>query len=413
MPLSAAQDTIARDPHRFRVVVAGRRFGKTHLSIRELCYHAREPNQEVWYVAPTYRQAKQIVWRKLKHRLQDLKWTKKINESELTITLKNGSTIALKGADNADALRGTGLDFLCVDEFADVDPEAWYEVLRPTLADREGKALFIGTPKGMGNWAHDLYTMPLEQPNAWASFQYTTLDGGNVRSEEIEAAKRDLDERTFRQEFLATFETYAGRIYYAFDRKDNCQPPDSIDLTMIYIGMDFNIDPMSAVVAVRQGDNLYVIDEIRMFSSNTTEIVEEIKTRYAKSKVFVYPDPAGAARKSSSSGITDHTILQNAGFVVKAPRSHTPVRDRINAVNSRLKDSTGIRHLFIHPKCKYTIEGLERQTYKEGTAQPDKDSGYDHMMDALGYMVDYLFPIRRDHGDIVQPRRWGHQIGVR
>ena len=412
MPLSNAQDTIANDPHRFRVVVAGRRFGKTHLSIRELCYHARKPDSEVWYVAPTYRQAKQIVWRKLKHKLQDLKWVQKINESELTITLKNGSNISLKGADNADSLRGIGLDFLCCDEFADIDPEAWYEVLRPTLADREGRALFIGTPKGMGNWAHDLYTMPLENPSQWSSFQYTTIEGGNVKPEEIEAAKLDLDERTFRQEFLATFETYAGRIYYAFERVANCQPPDTIDLSVIYVGMDFNIDPMSAVVAVRLGDNLYVIDEIRMFSSNTAEIVDEIKSRYGRSKVFVYPDPAGAARKSSAGGVTDHTILANSGFILKAPRSHTPVRDRINAVNSRLKDSTGIRHLFIHPRCKYTIEGLERQTYKEGTSQPDKDSGYDHMMDALGYMVDYLFPIKKDTSDTAQPRRWAHNIGA-
>jgi hypothetical protein len=412
MPLSNAQEAIATDQHRFRVVVAGRRFGKTHLSIRELCYHARKPNSEVWYVAPTYRQAKQIVWRKLKHKLQDLKWAQKINESELTITLKNGSNISLKGADNADSLRGIGLDFLCCDEFADIDPEAWYEVLRPTLADREGRALFIGTPKGMGNWAHDLYTMPVENPEQWASFQFTTIEGGNVKPEEILAAQRDLDERTFRQEFLATFETYSGRIYYAFDRKDNTVPPENIDLSVVYIGMDFNIDPMSAVVAVRQGDNLYVIDEIRMFSSNTAEIVEEIKSRYGRSKVFVYPDPAGAARKSSAGGTTDHTILANGGFIVKAPRSHTPVRDRINAVNSRLKDTTGIRHLFIHPKCKYTIEGLERQTYKEGTSQPDKDSGYDHMMDALGYMVDYMFPIKKEHGPITQPTRWGHKIGV-
>jgi len=180
---------------------------------------------------------------------------------------------------------------------------------------------------------------------------------------------------------------------------------------MIYIGMDFNIDPMSAVIAVRQGDNLYVIDEIRMFSSNTAEIVEEIKARYAKSKVFVYPDPAARQRKTSAAGATDLTILANAGFVVKAPNAHTPVRDRINAVNSRLKDSTGIRHLFIHPKCKYTIEGLERHTYKEGTSQPDKDSGYDHMMDALGYMVDYMFPVRRDIDPALRtPQRWGHAL---
>jgi hypothetical protein len=169
---------------------------------------------------------------------------------------------------------------------------------------------------------------------------------------------------------------------------------------------------MSAVIAVRQGDSLYVIDEIRMFSSNTTEIVEEIKTRYKSSKVFVYPDPAARQRKTSAAGATDLTILSNAGFVVKAPNAHTPVRDRINAVNSRLKDASGIRRLFIHPKCKYTIEGLERHTYKEGTTQPDKDSGYDHMNDALGYMVDYIFPVRRDTQP-QQPQRWGHNIGAR
>jgi hypothetical protein len=175
--------------------------------------------------------------------------------------------------------------------------------------------------------------------------------------------------------------------------------------------MDFNIDPMSAVVAVRQGDSLYVIDELRMFSSNTAEIVEEIKSRYSKSKIFVYPDPAGSARKSSAGGVTDHTILSNAGLLVKSPRAHTPVRDRINAVNSRLRDAKGISNLFIHPKCKYTIEGLERHVYKEGTSQPDKDSGYDHMMDALGYMVDFMFPVRRDVDPATRiPQRWGHAL---
>jgi hypothetical protein len=411
MPLSIPQQTIVQDPHRFKVVVAGRRFGKTHLSVRELCYRSRMPDQEVWYIAPTYRQAKQIVWRKLKNRLQDLRWTKRVNESELSILLKNGSTISLKGADNADSLRGVGLDYLVMDEFADIDPEAWYEVLRPTLADKQGGALFIGTPKGSGNWAHDLYNMPTEQPEQWASFQYTTIQGGNVKPEEIEAARRDLDERTFRQEFMATFETYAGRIYYAFERKDNVVTVDPVDLSVLHIGIDFNIDPMSAVIAVRQGDRLYVVDEIRMFSSNTAELVAEINARYPKSKIWAYPDPASRQRKTSAGGATDLTILQNAGYIVKCPQSHTPVRDRINAVNARLCDSTGVRHLHMHPKVKYTIEGLERQTYKEGTTQPDKDSGYDHQMDALGYMVDYMFPIRKDTPAYV-PRRWGHQLAA-
>ena len=411
MPLSKAQNTVALDATRFRVVVAGRRFGKTFLSIRELCYHAKEPNKDVWYLAPTYKMARGIVWKKLKNKLSDLNWIQKTNETELSIILRNGSTITLKGADNYDSLRGVGLDFIVLDEFADISPDAWYEVLRPTLSDKQGRALFIGTPKGIGNWAYEIYQNTLEDPKAWSSYSFTTIEGGNVLEEEIESARRDLDERTFRQEYLATFETFSGRIYYAFDRAHNVRKYEGNTPDVIYVGMDFNIDPMSAVVAVRSGDTLHIIDEVRLFSSNTKEMVDEIKQRFPKSKVWVYPDPAGSQRKTSAGGMTDITILQNAGFVVKAPRAHTPVRDRINAVNSRLCDSTGIRRLFIDAKCKYTIEGLERQTYREGSSQPDKDSGYDHMNDAVGYMIDYLFPVRRDvDPELLRPQRWGHAL---
>jgi phage terminase large subunit len=411
MPLSKAQMTVAQDATRFRVVVAGRRFGKTFLSIRELCYHAKEPNKDVWYVAPTYKMARQIVWKKLKNKLSDLNWIQKTNETELSIILRNGSTISLKGADNYDSLRGVGLDFIVLDEFADISPDAFYEVLRPTLSDKQGRALFIGTPKGIGNWAYEIYQNTLEDPEHWASYSFTTIEGGNVLEEEIESARRDLDERTFRQEYLATFETFSGRIYYAFDRALNLLKYEGNTPDVVYVGMDFNIDPMSAVIAVRSGDTLHIIDEVRLFSSNTKEMVDEIKQRYPKSKIWVYPDPAGNQRKTSAGGMTDIMILQNAGFVVKAPRAHTPVRDRINAVNSRLCDSTGIRRLFVDGKCKYTIEGLERQTYREGSSQPDKDSGYDHMNDAVGYMVDYLFPVRRDVDPaLLLPQRWGHAL---
>lgn len=389
-------------------------FGKTTLAIREMCRVASEPNREVFYVAPTYRQAKMIAWKKLKRKLVDLRWAEKINESELSIMLKNGSNISLKGADGgAQNLRGIGLDYCVLDEFALIDPEAWYEVIRPALSDRQGQALFISTPAGM-NWAHDLYTMTQTNPDEWASFQFTSLQGGNIPESEIEAARRDLDQRTFRQEYEATFETYAGRIYYGFDRWANVQATelDSRETDLIYVGLDFNVSPICAVIAIRRGDNLHVIDEIRMYSSNTQEIVEELSQRYPGSKKFVYPDPAGSQRRTSAGGATDHTILSNAGFVVKAPRGHTPVRDRINAVNSRLCDATGQRHVFVDPRCKYTIEGLERHTYKEGTSIPDKESGYDHMMDALGYMIDYMFPIKRDH-EPAYPQRWGHATGKR
>ena len=410
MPLSKPQETIVSAPQRFRVVIAGRRFGKTHLAIRELCYHARLPERTVWYVAPTYRQAKMITWKKLRKKLIELRWAKKINETELTVELKNGSTISLKGADNYDSLRGIGLDFLVLDEFADIDSEAWYETLRPTLADRQGGALFIGTPKGL-NWAHDLYTMKDEFPEEWASFQFTTIEGGNVKPEEVEAARRSLDERTFRQEFMATFETFSGRIYYSFDRTYNLQEYKNPIPHELHIGMDFNIDPITAVVAAKHGDILHIIDEIKIFGSSTDEMVEEIRTRYPKQRIIVYPDPAGAQRKTSAGGRTDHTILRNALFTVKAPHSHNAVRDGINAVNAKLRSSTGVTTLFIDPKCKYVVECLEKQVYKEGTSIPDKDSGFDHMNDALRYMVDYLYPIRQP----IQPapvNHWGHKIAA-
>ena len=416
MPLSAAQRSIAQSPTRFRVAICGRRFGKTHLAIRELCKEAAEPRREVWFVAPTYRQAKQIVWRKLKYKLQDLNWCERVNESELSIDLKNGSRISLKGADNADSLRGVGLDFLVMDEFADIDPEAFYEVLRPTLADKQGRALFIGTPRGMGNWSYDLYQMPQEDPLTWSSFQYTTLDGGNVDAEEVEQARKLLDARTFQQEFEATFVSAGNRVWYAFDRVHNVKPyTGNAAAQTIALGMDFNIDPMSAVIFAREGDHVWAIDEIEMYSSNTQEMVQEIRSRYNKltaGRIWVYPDPASRQRKTSAGGATDLSILQNAGFVVKAPNAHNPVRDGVNAVNSMLCSAGGDRRFFVDPRCRRLIECLERHNYKPGTTVPDKDTGYDHLTDAARYYFDYVWPVRRNI-EPQMPQRWGHSIGAK
>jgi mRNA-degrading endonuclease RelE of RelBE toxin-antitoxin system len=404
MNLTDPQWDIFTDDNRFRVVVAGRRFGKTYLSTIELLRMALGENEKVynkncWYVAPTYKAAKEIAWDMLKATIRE-KDVSKINESELSIRFKNGSIIALKGAEKPDNLRGRSLDFVVLDEIADMRPETWNEVIRPSLSDRQGSALFIGTPKGRNHF-YDLWTQDLDD---WASFQFTTLEGGNVPDYEIEAAKRDLDERTFKQEYEAAFVNYSGIIYYNFDRQN------SVESTLLgddhlHIGMDFNLDPMSAVVSIRDGSKLRIIDEIVIYGSNTDEMVDEIKQRYPNKRITIYPDPACRQRKTSAGGKTDLSILVNAGFAVKVRERHTSVRDRINSVNARLKTSDGERHLFVDPKCKQTIKSLERQTYKEGTSQPDKDSGYDHMNDALGYLVDYLYPIKREH-DIPQPTRW-------
>jgi hypothetical protein len=314
-------------------------------------------------------------------------------------------------ADAYDRMRGYSVNFCVFDEFADMDPEVWTAV-RPTLSDKQGHAMFIGTPKGgRSSWAYEIYSNALDKGDSWSSWTFTTLDGGNVSPEEVEAAKRDMDERLFRQEYMATWEEAAGRIYYSFDRVHNLKELEKPDTSMLYIGMDFNVSPLCASVMVRNGDILHVIDEITLYSSNTHELCDEIKSRYPKSKVFCYPDPAGSARSTKSQGQSDHTILANAGFIVKAPRAHTPVRDRINALNSRLCNAKGERNLFISPQCKYTIQCLERQVYKEGSNSVPEKGEFDHMNDALSYAVDFMFPVRRDvDPSALQAQRWGHRI---
>ena len=394
MPLSDAQKTIADSDKRFRVLVSGRRFGKTHIAIRELCKAATKPNQKVFYVAPSYRMAKQIVWEQLKKKLRDLRWADRINESDLSIKLVNGSLISLRGADNEDSLRGLGLNMLVLDEFADIDPKAWYEVLRPTLSDTQGSALFCGTPKGIGNWAYDIFQQSHKDPEHWASFQYTTLDGGQVEDAEIQQAREDLDEKTFKQEYEASFETYSGQVYYNYGAhtitQEKIQTPDAI-----LVGMDFNIDPMSACIAKRTEKGIVIFDEITIYGSNTDEMVQEIRNRYKTQRIIVYPDPASRQRKTSAGGRTDLSILVNAGFKIHSRPSHPAVRDRINAVNSALQSADGKQKLWITPNCKAVIKSLSRQIYKEGTTVPDNNENLSHMADAVGYMIEYLYPVVR------------------
>ncbi len=403
MKLTKPQDDIFFNDSRFRVVVAGRRFGKTFLSTYELLKHALQgKSRNCWYVAPTYKAAKEIAWNMLIDAIPDGYMTKK-NETALSIDLRNGSSIALKGAEKPDNLRGRALDFCVLDEFADMRPEAWHEVLRPSLSDRRGSALFIGTPKGRNHF-YDLWTRGVDGQESWEAFQYTTIDGGNVDPDEIESAKNDLDERTFQQEYEARFVNYSGIIYYAFSREQSVKAYNAL-AEELHIGMDFNVDPMSAVVCVRNGGTLHAIDEIVMYGSNTDEMVDEIRQRYKQNAITIYPDPASAQRKTSAGSRTDLNILQNAGFRVKVRSKHPAIRDRINSVNSRLLSSQQQRRLFVTPNCKNVINSLERQTYKEGTSQPNKDDGFDHMNDALGYLIEYMFPIRKEH-ETPQPTRW-------
>lgn len=405
--LSRPQALVAQSRSRFRVLVAGRRTGKSFLSRFILYQRARSnPDNICWYVAPTYRMARQIMWKDLKNHVPPHEILKK-DETDLRIELINGSIIALRGADNPDSLRGVGLDFLVIDEIQDVNPETWTAVLRPALADKNGRAVFCGTPKGY-NWFYDLFTGADEQPD-WQAFRFKTIEGGRVAPSEIEAARRSMDERLFRQEFEASFETQGGRVYHAFERSFNMAECEDIGGTL-HIGMDFNINPMSAVVCVEAGPEIWAIDEISIQDANTDMMAQEIKMRYGNRHIAVYPDPSGKARKTSAAvGQTDFSILEGYGFDVIAPNKAPPIVDRINEVNAMLCNSDGERKLFIDYRCKHLIKSLEGLIYKEGTNMPDKASGLDHMADALGYLIHEMRPI--DNNQAVGPIKISNYFG--
>ncbi len=175
--LRPAQSKVFSSKKRFRVLVAGRRFGKSYLSCVELLRGAlNRPGETFFYCAPTYRMAKDIAWRALK-KLVPKVWIHTKNETDLRIELINGSTIELKGTENAMALRGRSLSGVVLDEAAFMDSEVWFEVIRPALADKEGWALFISTPDGTASWFYDLWCyVPDDETNEWQRWSYTTIE---------------------------------------------------------------------------------------------------------------------------------------------------------------------------------------------------------------------------------------------
>lgn len=408
MKLSEPQSLVAKSKARFKLFCSGRRSGKTTLAIRELCYHAKEPNSVCWALTSSYRSAKSLFWEPLKAQLSQLKWIKKINEAELTILLKNGSKIQVRGADNKDSLRGHYIKGICcIDEAQDIDPEI-LTVVRPMLSDYKAKLLITGTPKGRSNHFFDWYQRGQDETETeWQSWQFTTAQSGFVDQDELEQARKDLDPRTYAQEYEAEFANYEGVVYYSFDRAKHVKQitfdrPQQI----IHVSVDFNINPMTAVCFVYDNGHFYYIDEIEMHGSNTDELCQEILKRFPNAKIFAYPDASAKARKTSAGGRTDVSIMQNNGFIVKMFNKNPSIRDRINAVNTQLCNGDGQTTIQIHPKCKKLIQSLERQIYKPGTSIPEKDTGWDHMNDAFGYGISFLKPIRRHYEQTEQPQQW-------
>lgn len=415
--LKPPQWTVFTSDSRFRILVAGRRFGKTFLALVELCRAAWAPGRLAWYVGPSNKQAKRIAWKPLKQLTRPY-WRSKPNETDLRIELITGSTICLRGADNYDALRGDGLDFLILDEYASIAREAWPEVLRPALADRRGRALFIGTPRGYNHF-YDLYQTMRNRPE-WGTFQFTTEEGGNVSHEELESATHQLDQRTYRQEFQASFENVtAGLVYYAFSRHKNLGAVLYNPNLPLFWSLDFNINPMCSVVGQRDGERVYILDELVLSDSNTGGACEAFMERVVPwcpharfpLQIYLYGDTTGNGRKTSASR-TDWQIVQEffsgqfCQITRRVPSSNPPVKDRVNCVNAMLCNQAGERRLLINPRCQELILDLERVHWKNdgngnSLVEIDKsDPMRTHVSDALGYMIAREFGMRPKAGEM-------------
>lgn len=397
---------------RFRDAVCGRRFGKTFLGKAEMRRAARlaaewqvSVEDEIWYAAPTFKQAKRVFWRRLKQAIPKSWRAGKPNETECSITLKSGHVMRVVGLDNYDDLRGSGLFFLLIDEWADCKWAAWEEVLRPMLSTCKyyingvlhvgGHVLRIGTPKGF-NHCYDTWSDGQEgrEPDH-KSWLYTSLQGGNIPAEEIEAAKRKMDVKTFQQEYEASFVNYKGVVYYCFDRRFNHSDEVVQDKDVLHIGMDFNVGKMSAVTYVfRDKDQLHAVDEFADLF-DTPAMIKAIKERYGdRHEIIIYPDASGNNRKSNNASESDISLLKDAGFKVRVNPSNPAVKDRVNAMNGRLCNTLGERNLFVNTKkCPKFTTCLERQIYDD-KGEPDKSSGFDHMNDAGTYPVAHLFPVK-------------------
>jgi phage terminase large subunit-like protein len=207
------QQTVFSDSTRFKVVAAGRRCGKSRLAATTLLIEGlRCPaGSAVLYVAPTNGQARQIIWNVLLDLGREVIAGSHVNNQD--ITLINGATIYVRGADRPDTLRGVSLTYAVLDEVADIKTEAWEQVIRASLSDKKGRGLFIGTPKGR-NWFFDLFKLGQSgQDEDWKSWHFTTKDNPLIDPKEVESAKKTLSTFAFKQEYMASFDNAGSDVF--------------------------------------------------------------------------------------------------------------------------------------------------------------------------------------------------------
>lgn len=393
--ISAANNDAAR----FIVKAAARRSYKTEIAKRKVVFgnskHAGAltvPNEMFFYCAPTYKQCKRIAWRDLKDMSRPF-WSQRPSESDLTIFFRTGSTLTLLGMDNPERLEGSLWYGGIFDEFADC-PDTVLEHWQPTTNDNPRSwAEFIGVPEGMNHF-YDLFRDAEKPHNTnWAAYTWTCE--GILTEEQIAEARRVLDERTYRKEYLAVFENALGLTYYAFT-KDNIAARPIDTARTLYMCWDFNAGekPM-AVVLVQETDagTLHVCKEFVHDYTNTetmcTVVGDWLRSVGFDGELIVTGDYAGRRRESSAS-LSDYEIIASAFRhyrnyrVVNRPT--LSVRDRVASLNALFCNAEGKRRMTVDPSCTALMEDLERVTWlSNGVKLDDRDPNRTHVTDALSY----------------------------
>lgn len=379
--LTESQKKVALDPHRFRILCCGRRWGKTTLALDQMKGRAAIQNSRVAYIAPTYQQARDIAWEQLKRECREA--AEDINETRLEIKLVNGSLLVLRGWEAIETLRGQRFDLVVLDEVAMMRDfwSKWQEVIRPTLTDTKGEGLFISTPKGFNHF-YDLFNLESKDTD-FKSFHYTTLDNPHIPKDEIEKAKKELTEDRFAQEYLADFRKTEGLVYKEFDRESHLfgepgfQGEDFVSVKT-FGGVDFGTtNPATAIEVKKDKDSNYWVWErfykVGMTDSAIADFVSALKWHEC------YPDPESASgcKELSNRNVNVRDVIKNKDSV----------RNGINVVRELFKSG----RLYIHKGAVNLIWELETYSYPEKRAdhneeeKPIKEN--DHALDALRYAL--------------------------
>lgn len=383
--------------HKYTLLLGGIGAGKSFAgAVYTLMASQKYPKAMGAIFANTYKQLTNSTLKCLFDLMMDLGVSFSFNQNKGVLTIGNSKLYCLS-LENYEMIRGIEIGYFWGDEISYSKEDAW-TVLMGRLRDKKGPlhARLTTTPKGF-NWLYDWF----EGENKTSEFRTinsATRDNPHLPQSYVDSLFEQFDAKLIEQELEGRFvNIYQGRVYYAFERKNNIsvQPLSFIKDQPIIVGTDFNVSPMSGVIAQVINDTIYIIDEIRIESSNTNELAEHIKSKYGTGHKII-PDSTGSARKTSSNGLSDHMILRNAGFTI--PNVFNPHRiDRYNCVNSLLEK----KRIIIDSKCKSLINDLEKVGYKDGTNLPcTKDKSLTHASDSLGYLCWHLYPLYRGSSSV-------------